>query len=169
MGQSTSTTYVAMAAACLLAASCAKRSEPKTERTTASAVPATSAGFGLTEELDRLVKLSKSGLTREEQRARLKTVLEKFPAEHSKQREELIVQAVARGAHDPPEWTTITSNYKGRRAEVQVSTDALKILGVRIDVTADGAQRIADALGTILPTPRILQLIWEQADVRIEP
>jgi hypothetical protein len=168
MDQSRSTEYAALIAACLLATSCAKRTEPK-DKPTASTVPASSAGPGLTDELERLVKLSKSGSTREEQRARLKTVLEKFPTEHSKEREELIVQAVTRGAYDPPEWTTLTSNYKGRRAEIQVSTDALKILGVRIDVTAEGAQRIADALGTILPTPRILQLIWEQADVRIEP
>lgn len=167
--QPTSRTSMVIAAACLLATSCAKRSEPKAERKATSAVPAASAGSGLTEELERLIKLSKSGLTRDERRARLKTVLEKFPTEHSAQREELIVQAVARGAYDPPEWTTIISNYKGRRAEIQVSTDALKVLGVRIDVTAEGAQRIADALGTILPTPRILQLIWEQADVRIEP
>ncbi|HSU41866.1 MAG TPA: hypothetical protein VLJ38_19940, partial [Polyangiaceae bacterium] len=96
-------------------------------------------------------------------------VLDAFPREHSKEREELIVRAVERGAYDPPEWRTLTSNYKGRRAEIQVSSDALTILGVRIDVTAEGAQRIADALGTILPTPRILQLIWEQADVRLDP
>jgi hypothetical protein len=152
----------------LLATSCAKRSAPKPELR-ASASPVSSAGPGLTEELERLVKLAKSGLTPAEKHARLKAVLEKFPAEHSKEREELIVQAVVRGAYDPPEWTTITSNYKGRRAQIQVSTDALKILGVRVDVTADGAQRIADALGTILPTPRVLQLIWEQAAVRIEP
>lgn len=40
---------------------------------------------------------------------------------------------------------------------------------MRFDVTAEGAQRIADQLHAILPTPRILQLIWEQADVRLTP
>ena len=40
---------------------------------------------------------------------------------------------------------------------------------MRFDVTAEGAQRIADELHAILLTPRILQLIWEQADVRLEP
>jgi hypothetical protein len=158
---------VAVLFACLLSASCSKRSEPK--KAVASATAISSARPGLTDELEQLIKLSKSGLGPDERRKRLKAVLEKFPAEHSKEREELIVQAIDRGAYDPPEWTTITSNYKGRRARIQVSTDALTILGVRVDVTADGAQRIADKLGTVLPTPRILQLIWEQAEVRIEP
>jgi hypothetical protein len=119
-------------------------------------------------EIAELVALSKTKLGPEAKRARLQTVLEKFP-EHSKQREELIVAAVAGGAIDAPEWTTIVSNYQGRRAEIQVTTDALTILGVRFDVTAEGAQRIADQLQAILPTPRILQLIWEQADVRLAP
>jgi len=161
---------LAVAASCLLIGSCSKRTEPKaTPALQSAAAPASSAGPGLTGELEQLIKLSKSGLSPEERHARLKAVLEKFPAEHSKEREELIVQAVVRGAYDPPEWTTVVSNYKGRRAEIQVSTDALKILGVRVDVTAEGAQRIADALGTVLPTPRILQLVWEQAAVRIAP
>lgn len=84
-----------------------------------------------------------------EKRARLQVTLEKFP-EHSKEREELIVAAVARGAIDPPEWTTIVSNYQGRRAEVEVTNDALTILGVRFDVTAEGAQRIAGRKGLIV-------------------
>jgi hypothetical protein len=158
-----------LAAIFVLSASCAKREEPRAEAPRASTSGAPSASRGLTAELEQLVNLSKTALSADEKRARLKTVLDKFPTEHGKKREELIVQAVARGAYDPPVWTTITSNYKGRRAEIQVSTDALKILGVRVDVTAEGAQRVADSLGTILPTPRILQLIWEQADVRIEP
>ncbi|HWP09447.1 MAG TPA: hypothetical protein VNN72_27085, partial [Polyangiaceae bacterium] len=124
---------------------------------------------GLSPELAALVTASRSGLSREAAHARLAAVLAKFPADHIKEREELLVQAVAQGAYDPPEWTTVTTTFKGRRAEIQVSTDALTILGVRIDVTADGAQRIADLLGTVLPTPRIVQLIWEQATVRIDP
>jgi hypothetical protein len=118
-------------------------------------------------EIAELIALSKTKLSPEEKRTRFQTVLEKFP--ERKQREELIVAAVAEGAIDPPEWTTIVSNYQGRRAEIQVTTDALTILGVRFDVTAEGAQRIADQLHAILPTPRLLQLIWEQADVRLTP
>jgi len=151
-----------------LVGGCRKPSQPP-PRPTASASVTASASLGLTPELDQLVALSKSQLSPAEKHTRLSTVLEKFPREHSKEREELIVKAIARGAYDPPEWRTITANYKGRRAEIQVSSDALTILGVRIDVTAEGAKRIADSLGTILPTPRILQLIWEQAEVRLAP
>ena len=163
-----------MAAACALMAACSKPSAPATKAAasasaSASAAPVSAAEAGLTPELKQLIELSKSTLSRDEKRARLTAVLEKFPATHSREREDLIVQAVARGALDPPEWTTITSNYKGRRAQIQVTTDALTILGVRFDVTAEGAQRIADQLHAILPTPRILQLVWEQAAVRIEP
>jgi len=159
----------------LLLLGCQKTPADTNEIASASAAPASASAppaasnFGVTQKLEDLIRLSKAKLSPEEKRARLKQVLEKFPAGHSKEREELILGAVARGAYDPPEWTTITSNYKGRRAEIQVTTDALTILGVRIDVTAEGAQRIADELRAVLPTPRILQLIWEQADVRLEP
>ena len=164
---------MALTAASALTTACSKRSTPATKPAASdSSAPlptAPSAEAGLTPELAQLIELSKSTLSRDQKRARLTAVLEKFPASHSRQREDLIVQAVARGALDPPEWTTITSNYKGRRAQIQVTTDALTILGVRFDVTAEGAQRIADELHAILPTPRILQLIWEQAAVRIDP
>jgi hypothetical protein len=165
-----------VAAVCAFTSGCNKPHAPSTTNPkpalSASSAPvssASSAALGLTPELEQLIEISKSTSSRDEKRARLTAVLEKFPADHSREREELIVQAVARGALDPPLWTTITSNYKGRRAQIQVTTDALTILGVRFDVTAEGAQRIADQLHAILPTPRILQLIWEQAPVRIDP
>ncbi len=177
------------AAACALFLGCTRRVSQATEHQPAAktaAVSATapavraaaSAGsvkaavadakLGVAADVERLIALSKTALSPEEKRKHLQTALEKFP-EHSKQREELIVAAVAGGAIDPPTWTTIVSNYQGRRAELEVTTDALTILGVRFDVTAEGAQRIADRLHAILPTPRILQLIWEQADVRLAP
>jgi len=140
--------------------------------TTSAAVPASAAAVPakreLTAELEQLIAVSKAKLSPQEKRMRLQAALEKFP-EHSRQRESLIVSAVTGGALDPPEWTTVISNYQGRRAEIQVTKDALTILGVRFDVTAEGAQRIADQLHAVLLTPRVLQLIWEQADVRLEP
>lgn len=167
---------VGCAVALALCCSCSKPRANKTEGTakpsavaSAAPVPASSAAIGVTKELEHLIELSKSQLTPEQKRERLRTALEKFPKDHSKEREELLLGAVAKGALDPIQWTTITSNYRGRRAEIQVTTDALTILGVRFDLTAEGAQRIADELHAILPTPRILQLIWEQADVRLQP
>src|SRR6188768_2255238 len=163
---------MAVAATCALTSACRKHRPPAPKASASASVGSArvpSAEAGPTAELKQLIELSKSTLSREEKRARLTAVLEKFPANHRREREDLIVQAVARGALDPPEWTIVTSNYKGRRAQIQVTTDALTILGVRFDVTAEGAQRIADQLHAILPTPRILQLIWEQAAVRIDP
>ena len=147
------------------AASSGVRPKAAVAAATASNEP---AKLAVSAEVARLITLSKTRLSPEEKRTRLQAALEAFP-EHSKEREELIVAAVAGGAIDPPEWTTIVSNYQGRRAEIEVTKDALTILGVRFDVTAEGAQRIADGLHAILPTPRLLQLIWEQANVRLEP
>lgn len=164
-----------LSVALLAALGCSKKSE--TKGVPARAAPSASvtvsanvdAALGVTAELERLIEVSKTKLSPEEKRAKLQAALEKFPTTHTKEREELLIAAVARGALDPPEWTTITSNYLGRRAEIQVTSDALTILGVRFDVTAEGAQRIADQLHAILPTPRVLQLIWEQAGVRLDP
>lgn len=78
-------------------------------------VPATLGAAAASAEVEQLIALSKTALSPEQKRTRLQAALERFPA-HSKQREELIVAAVAGGAIDPPEWTTIVSNYQGRRA-----------------------------------------------------
>ena len=169
------TRSASLVAALLLAAGCQQAKPEKTAAAAtpsaaqSAAAPAASSNAGVTPELDRLIELSKARLSPEEKHARLKQALENLPRGHSREREALILGAVARGALDPPEWTTITANYKGRRAKIQVTTDALTILGVRFDVTAEGAQRIADQLNAVLPTPRILQLIWEQADIRLDP
>lgn len=170
-----------VASACVLLWACARGTPRETRRSPAASVavvpPVASVAAALpaelpakppvTAEVAELIALSKTQLSPEEKRARLQAMLKSFPGRV--QREELIVGAVTGGAIDPPEWTTIVSNYQGRRAEIQVTKDALTILGVRFDVTAEGAQGIADELHGILPTPRILQLIWEQADVRLTP
>lgn len=144
-----------------------------TAKASASAAPAQASAAPArplaNAQLEALLALSKSSLSPTEKRKQLQLTLEHFPVDQVKQREDLIVAAVVERAFDPPKWTTITSYYQGRRAEIDVTEDALTMLGVRFDVTAEGAQRIADQLGAILPTPRILQLIWEQADVRLKP
>jgi hypothetical protein len=54
-------------------------------------------------------------------------------------------------------------------AQIRVATDALKIHGIRIDFSAQGAQWVADRLGTILPTARILDLVWQNAKHKLAP
>lgn len=53
--------------------------------------------------------------------------------------------------------------------EVLLSRDALKVDGVRVSVTATEAQKIADLLGAMLPTPEVLDLRYELASVKIPP
>lgn len=55
------------------------------------------------------------------------------------------------------------------RLRIWVFRDALKVDGVRVTVSAEEAQQAADLLGAILPTPKIEDLIFEAAAVRIPP
>jgi hypothetical protein len=51
----------------------------------------------------------------------------------------------------------------------QVSADALKIDGVRINASATLQQHIADLLGAYLPTPKIFDQMWAQRAVTVLP
>jgi hypothetical protein len=96
-------------------------------------------------------------------------MLNRISPNHSAQAESVLVEAVRAGLHDNPTWVTIESQFRGHRAKIRVSADALEINGVRVDLSAVGAQQVADALGTILPTPTILDQIWQQATIKLAP
>lgn len=66
------------------------------------------------------------------------------------------------------EWTEIKSAARGHHAVLQVSTDALKIDGVRVNVSAITQQKIADILGATLPTIKTATLAYEQAPIKID-
>lgn len=89
------------------------------------------------------------------------------------EREAAIVEAVRAGHVAPIDWREVLSEHAGHQAILWVSGDALRIGdaedSIRISTTARTAQRIADALGCILPTTRVCDLIWEQATVRVPP
>lgn len=57
----------------------------------------------------------------------------------------------------------------GRRVEVMVMDDAAKLSGYRVMATARLAQQVADELGWMLPTPKVCDLVAEQAVVKIPP
>lgn len=84
-------------------------------------------------------------------------------------REATILLAARMGLHGDLGWWPVESTHGGRRATLFATTDALKIDGVRVNVTHATAQRIADALGARLPTSRISDLVWQQAAVRCAP
>ena len=72
------------------------------------------------------------------------------------------------GAHEL-EWAEIRSTANGHEALVRVMADALKIDGVRVNVSAHTAQVIADEIGGVLLTPKLSDLIFAQAARVLRP
>lgn len=81
------------------------------------------------------------------------------------ERERAILDAVRRGEHCPIQWTAVPCG----RVTLSVATDALRIEGVRANVTAETAQRLADLLGCVMPTPRICDAVHRAAVVVVAP
>jgi hypothetical protein len=88
-------------------------------------------------------------------------------------REEAILEAVGAGKIAPITWVEVRSKHGEHSTTLFVSADALRVgdetSSIRINATARTTQRIADLLDCVLPTPKICDLIWEQATVRISP
>jgi hypothetical protein len=94
-------------------------------------------------------------------------------------REEQVIDAVRRGISLPISWVPVKTQIPGHTAVVYVASDTLRFGEpgpnadpvnwdwVRIAVTAATAQRIADQLGVLMPTDKILDLAHAQADVRL--
>ena len=84
-------------------------------------------------------------------------------------RDQLLVEAVQLGLHDPLRWAEVESRHGPRVATFRVALDPLRIAGKRVSVSARTQQRIADALGCSLPTPKLLRLRNDSAKVRVRP
>jgi hypothetical protein len=96
-------------------------------------------------------------------------------------REELVLEAVNAGVALPIVWAPLTTSAGAHTGTVFVARDTLRfgVPGpnadssdwdwVRVAVTPDAAQRIADALGVLLPTDKIADLAHAQAGVRLTP
>ena len=67
------------------------------------------------------------------------------------------------------DWGIVTSDCNGHHGEFKIFADALKIGGVRINVSASLEQAIADILGCLLMTPKISDLCWQQKSVKLVP
>ncbi len=96
-----------------------------------------------------------------------------LPQEPSLAREQAIWEAVRRGWHRPLAWRRLQVSAAGHQGVLWVADDALKIGdaddSIRVNVTAQTGQWIADHLGASLCTKHISDLIWQQADVRLTP
>lgn len=58
----------------------------------------------------------------------------------------------------------------GNRIELSVSSDyVMDIVGTRLSLFPWEAQNLADVLQCVLPSPRLVDLIWEKADLKLEP
>lgn len=95
-------------------------------------------------------------------------MLDDFPATQGPAREAKILEYV-RSKKVTFSLVTITSEYNGHKGEFQVFEDALKIDGVRVNVTADTQQQIADLLGCVLPTAKLYDLMWLECNHKIPP
>ena len=92
-----------------------------------------------------------------------------LPPNAGPERDAAILQRITDGTFDPIQWATINSSIKDHTGEFQVFTDALKIDGVRINVSAELEQKIADILECSLLTPKLADMIWEQRQVTLTP
>lgn len=91
-----------------------------------------------------------------------------LPANPTRDRELAIRKYVEDGNFEYA-WSTITSEHGDHKAEFSVFSDALKIEGVRVNVTAETQQVIADMLDCMLLTPKLADLRWAQRDVTLPP
>jgi len=90
-----------------------------------------------------------------------------FP-EHLAEREAYILDQVRAGKFEA-EWFPVTSSVGDSHAVFWVMADALKVEGVRVNVSATLEQQIADLVGGMLMTGKISDLVYQQAQLRIGP
>jgi hypothetical protein len=68
---------------------------------------------------------------------------------------------------------TVELEHDGHRAQVEVMPDYLAIGSnddyVRIPMTQGTAEALAADAGAALPTRRVVDAVWQQADVRVDP
>lgn len=83
-------------------------------------------------------------------------------------REAFILEAIRNGNYGV-DWATVTNQANGHTATFTVCAQPLRIAGVRVNATADTQQRIADAIGCMLPTPKIMDLKWLQRVATLTP
>jgi hypothetical protein len=93
-----------------------------------------------------------------------------LPEAPGKARERAILDAV-RAGHVVLDWSPIAVRDDRHALRFWVSSDVLRVGepcdSVRVAVTCRTHRLIADELGCLLPTPRISDLVWLHADVRL--
>lgn len=70
------------------------------------------------------------------------------------------------------EWADLVSEHNGNKLTMRVFRDAMKVDGIRRPVNAREMQQVADLTFCMMPTPKILDLIWVEAGktgIRFDP
>ena len=88
--------------------------------------------------------------------------------ENIQQREDYIFNQVLNGLFDA-RWIDVTKESAGRKLRLRVMEDALQVDGVRVNVTAVLAQKLADAFDASLPTPMVADMMFAAAERRAVP
>jgi hypothetical protein len=95
--------------------------------------------------------------------------LEGWPNGPGAERDQRVIDAVRSGNYEH-EWCPIVlSDGGGQTLTVEVSCDALKVDGVRMNVSAHLQQQVADLIGAVLLTPKLADAIWSKTTGRIAP
>ena len=79
-----------------------------------------------------------------------------------------VVQAVKEGDAEV-QWADLTSEHNGHKLTLSVFRDAMKFGGVRVPADAKTIQQVADLTYCMLLTPKVVDLIWQQASVKFDP
>lgn len=95
-------------------------------------------------------------------------MIDDCPKEHGPERDSWILGRVSSGAFEAS-FSEIISSHGDHDARFYVFSDALKVGGVRVNVSADLQQRVADLLSCSLLTPFLADLLWSQRDVTLKP
>ena len=88
-------------------------------------------------------------------------------------REATIINCINLGYYLPINFTAIMSSFNNHTAVIKVMSDALMIgesdSFIRINMSMTGERKIAQILGMSLLTPKVADLIYANASVKIEP
>lgn len=91
-----------------------------------------------------------------------------MPPNKGPERTEYIMNQILEGKADF-QFAPVTSVHNGKTCVFRVFRDALKVDGIRINVTAYSQQQIADVTGCMLLTAKIADLAWCQREIHVDP
>lgn len=91
-----------------------------------------------------------------------------LPPKAGTEREQAILTLIKGGTYEIV-WEKITSQHEDHQAEFWVFAQPLRIEGLVVNVSAQTNQLIADELGGLLMTPKLVDLMWAQRAVTLPP